>query len=70
LEETEPVLVIITATYVFPTIIIIIIIIMFDKGVRRVACSLILQVKLVRPSLPRSSYDPLSVWSVMQCLSW
>ena len=31
------------------------------RGVRRVACSLILQVKLVRPSLPRSSYVPLSV---------
>jgi hypothetical protein len=44
---------------------------MFEKGgVRRVACSLILQVKLVRPSLPRLSYVPLSVWSVMQCLSW
>jgi hypothetical protein len=40
------------------------------RGVRRVACSLILQLKLVRPSLLRSSYVPLSVWSVMQCLSW
>ena len=40
------------------------------RGARRVACSLILQVKLVRPSLPWSSYVPLSVWSVMQCLSW
>jgi hypothetical protein len=32
-------------------------------GVGRVTCSLILQVKLVRPSLPRSSHVPLSVWS-------
>jgi hypothetical protein len=52
-------------------IFIIIIIIMLKKGGLGVLPDpLILQVKLVRPYLPRSSYVPLSVWSVMQCLSW
>ena len=43
---------------------------MFEKGGLGVLLvPLILQVKLVRPSVPRSSYVPFSVWSVMQCLS-
>jgi hypothetical protein len=33
--------------------------------VRRVSCSLILKMKLVTPSLPRSSYVPSSCWSIL-----
>jgi hypothetical protein len=36
----------------------------------RVSCSLILKMKLVPPSLPRSSYVPSSFWSTLQCLFW
>jgi hypothetical protein len=36
--------------------------------VRRVSCSLILKMKLVPPSRPRSSYVPSSFRSVLQCL--
>ena len=34
------------------------------------ACSLILKMKLVPPSLPRSSYVSSSVWFILQCLFW
>jgi hypothetical protein len=33
------------------------------EGLGLLSCSLILKVKLVPPSLPRSSYVPLSFWS-------
>jgi hypothetical protein len=33
--------------------------------VRRVSCSLILEMKLVPPPLPRSSYVPLSFWLIL-----
>ena len=36
--------------------------------VRRVSCSLILKMKLVPPSLPRSSYVPSSIWLILWCL--
>jgi hypothetical protein len=35
------------------------------RSVRRVACSLILNMKLVPPSLSRSCYVPSSFWSVL-----
>ena len=38
--------------------------------VRRVSRSLILKMKLVPPSLPRSSYVPSSFWFILQCLFW
>jgi len=41
-----------------------------SRRVRRVSCSLILEMKLVPPSLLRSSYVPLSFWSILQCLFW
>jgi hypothetical protein len=40
------------------------------EGLGVLSCSLILKVKLVTPSLPRSSYVPLSLWSILQCLFW
>ena len=36
--------------------------------VRRVSCSLILKMKLVPPSLPRSSHVPSSFWLILWCL--
>jgi len=33
--------------------------------VRRVSCSLILKIKLIPPSLPRSSYVPSSFWFIL-----
>ena len=45
------------------------IVIMFMKS-WRVSCSLILKMKLVPPSLLRSSNVPSSFWSVLQCLLW
>ena len=36
--------------------------------VRCVSCSLILKMKLVPPSLPRSSYVPSSFWFIYRCL--
>ena len=35
------------------------------EGLGILACSLILKMKLVPPSLPRSSYVPLSFWFIM-----
>ena len=35
------------------------------RRVRRVSCSLILKMKVVPPSLPRSSYVALSFWSIL-----
>jgi hypothetical protein len=40
------------------------------EGLVMLACSLILQMKLVPPSLPRSPYVPSSFQSVLQCLFW
>ena len=39
-------------------------------SVMRVSCSLILKMKLVPPSLPRSSYVPSPFWFILQCLFW
>jgi hypothetical protein len=41
-----------------------------SRRVRRVSCSLILKMKSVPPSLPRSSYVPSSFWSILYCLFW
>ena len=36
-----------------------------SSRIRRVSCSLILKMKLVPPSLPRSSYVPFSFWFIL-----
>ena len=36
-----------------------------SRRFRHVSCSLILKMKLVPPSLPRSSYVPLSLWFIL-----
>ena len=51
----------------FHVFIIIIIINMFLR-VRRASCSLIVKMKLVPPSLPRSSCVPSSFWLILYCL--
>ena len=38
------------------------------EGLGMLSCSLILKMKLVPPSLPRSSYDSSSFWFILQCL--
>ena len=40
------------------------------EGLGVVSCSLILKMKLVPPSLPRSSYVSSSSWFILQCLFW
>jgi hypothetical protein len=40
------------------------------EGLGMLSCSLILKMKLVPPSLPRSSYVPSSFRSILQCLFW
>ena len=40
------------------------------EGLGMLACSLILKMKLVPPSLPRSSYVSSCFWFILQCLFW
>ena len=40
------------------------------EGLGMLSCSLILKMKLVPPSLPRSSYVSSSFWFIWQCLFW
>ena len=40
------------------------------EGLGMLSCSLILKMKLVPPSLPRSSYVSSSFWFILYCLFW